>query len=147
MADEYIPEPTLVIMGCRAWPPPPEPGQKCPVCKGGIVRGDNDTQCGLCNSASPLREHQVRSARIGVKTRDKAEAAERMVREDLQELRKGVQLDESTRRRIWNGYRGGIHASNPNVTNEAKLCRDFLIEIGQVPDWSLEIKVRRRRSV
>jgi hypothetical protein len=48
-------------------------------------------------------------------------------------------LTESQRRRIWNGYRGNIDREEPADRSLAVIGRRFLTEIGQPPDWSLEV--------
>ena len=80
---------------------------------------------------------------IGVRAQGRYEAGEAALKKDLEELLRGPELDEAHRRRIWNGYRGGINASAQNVTNEAKIMREFLIRIGQVPDFSIVLKAPR----
>lgn len=132
---DWIPEPHVILLGCQPWPPRAE-GPGCPACGGGVHQGDDSTFCAVCDSMSPRREAQVRAARLGLKNQDRLERGEAKV--DA-ELRRVPVLSESERRRLWNGYHGGILAalSDDEITNRAKAGRDFLRDSGQEPDWSL----------
>lgn len=131
----HVPEPTINLMGCQAWSNVPHPPGKCPVCGPGIRPGDDTYHCLVCGSSSPRVEAKVRAARIGLKRRDKSEQAEKKARARLN--RHPVVLTESERRRLWNGYRGGILSEFPELNNLARVGREWLIEQGQQPDWSL----------
>ncbi|WP_406699261.1 hypothetical protein V5E97_10325 [Singulisphaera sp. Ch08] len=147
--EPYLPEPDLILMGCRPWDAL-KPAQ-CPVCKNGIRPGDDASYCARCDSMSPKRESQVRAARLGQRMRTERASAERNARLDLERLRKSSPiLTEAQRRRLWMGYsQSGIDSRNPEVANRSKAGRDWLIAIGQEPDWSIEFdaKGRPKKSV
>lgn len=138
---DVIPEPTIVLTGCRPWDARLRTPGGCPVCRGGIRAGDDSIHCARCDSSSPRREAQIRTARIGLRARAQVEIAEREAREHLH--RKSI-LTESERRRLWNGYRGGLLRSRLEVTNRAKVGREWLKSIGQEPDFSLILDKRGR---
>lgn len=142
--EAYLPEPNLILMGCRAWDAL-KPVQ-CPVCKHGIRPGDDTSYCARCDSMSPKREAQILAARLVLRTRNEIATAEQNARADLERLRKtSPVLTEVQRRRIWMGYsRSGVDSRNPEVANRAKAGRDWLIAIGQEPDWSIELDAKGR---
>lgn len=142
-SNDYIPEPNEILMGCRAWPPPQD-REGCPVCGDGIKPGHDSAACAWCDSMSPKREAQIRAARIGMATRNLTELAEQKARVVL---RKKSLLSECERRRIWNGSRGGILApvEDEALTNRAKIGRDWLREINQMPDFSIILNHCGRR--
>lgn len=133
---DEIPEPTVLLTGCQAWSR--ESGRPCPACKQGI-RPENPTyHCLRCSGSAPQIEARVRNARLGLKARDRAKAARDAARDKLRRTRRRQPvLSESLRREIWNGYRGGLLAEFPDLTNAAKEGRDFLTAINQEPNWSL----------
>jgi hypothetical protein len=147
--EAYLPEPDLILMGCRAWDAL-KPAQ-CPVCKNGIRPGDDASYCARCDSMSPRREAQIRASLHVRRVRNAAATADRNAQDDLERLRRAAPiLTEVQRRRIWMGYsRGGIDSRNPEVANRSKAGRDWLIAIGQAPDWSIELdaKGRPRKTV
>src|SRR4051812_19242335 len=98
----YIPEPPIVMTGCRPWVN--RPAAECPVCKGGIRKGDDLVYCARCDTASPKLEAQVHKARIGLETKGRAEVAEAKARA---QFRKHPRLTESHRRQIWGGHKSG----------------------------------------
>jgi hypothetical protein len=132
----YVPHPTIVLMGCQAWPPASVPGRPCPVCDRGVRPTEHTTYCAVCDSLSPRNEARVRAQLLSVRGRSDDEAAGRAARTELQKHSRGG-LTESERRRLWNGYKGGLKTENPEPTNRAKVARDFLTERGMAPDWSL----------
>ena len=142
--EPYLPEPDLILMGCRAWDAL-KPDQ-CPVCKNGIRRGDDASYCARCDSMSPQREAQILAARLGQRMRSDRASAERSAKLDLERLRKSSPiLTEAQRRRLWMGYsQSGIDSRNPEVANRSKAGRDWLIAIGQEPDWSIELDAKGR---
>src|SRR3954453_21498449 len=97
-----VPEPNLILMGCRAWDAlTPD---RCPVCKDGIRPGDDTSYCARCDSMSPAREAQVLAARLVPRTRSETASAERNARADLERLRITAPiLTEAQRRRLWMG--------------------------------------------
>ncbi|SIN70940.1 hypothetical protein SAMN05444166_0307 [Singulisphaera sp. GP187] len=143
-AETYLPEPELILLGCRAWDAL-KPAV-CPVCKNGIQRGDDASYCARCDSMSPKREAQILAARLSQRTRSERASAERDARLDLERLRNASPiLTEAQRRRLWMGYsQSGIDSRNPDVANRAKAGRDWLIAIGQEPDWSIELDAKGR---
>jgi hypothetical protein len=90
----------------------------------------------------PATEARIRAAT------SKAEEAERAERAEESKLTRQARtvLTESERRRIWNGSGGGLSSDASEPTNRAKVGRRWLAEIGQVPDWSAEIKGGRRQA-
>lgn len=136
MPEAYVPEPTIVLMGCRAWPPPPRPDGSCGVCGGGIRPADLAYHCAACSASAPPIEARCRGARIGLQARDRHEIAAKAARDRL--AKKWTALTEAQRRRLWNGYRGTVLAEFAgDLNNVAKVGRDWLTAIGQQPDWSL----------
>lgn len=141
--DDHVPEPTIVMTGPAAWDSTPfGPDDPCPVCGQGIKRGDDNVYCARCDSASPALESKLRKAKAGVKVRDRAERAKRELETKLRKLARGT-LSESTRRRIYNGYKGGILAENEDICNVAREGREFLRRINQMPDWSLDLRKKK----
>jgi hypothetical protein len=142
--DAYLPEPDLILMGCRAWDALKP--VRCPVCKNGIRQGDDTSYCARCDSMSPKMEAQVLAARLVLRTRSETASAERNAKADLERLRNTSPiLTEAQRRRLWMGYsRSGIDSRNPDVANRSKAGRDWLIAIGQEPDWSIELDAKGR---
>lgn len=51
----------------------------------------------------------------------------------------GKVLSERDRRRVWNGYKGPFDRSQIEPSNLARVGREWLIKIGQVPDFSLKL--------
>jgi hypothetical protein len=142
--EPYLPEPDLILMGCRAWDAlkPVE----CPVCKNGIRRGDDSSYCARCDLMSPKREAQILAARLGQRVWSELTSAQRDAKLALERLRKSSPiLTEVQRRRLWMGYsQSGIDSRNPEVANRSKAGRDWLIAIGQEPDWSIELDAKGR---
>jgi uncharacterized Zn finger protein (UPF0148 family) len=135
---DYIPEPLVILLGSRPWPLKPGPDGDCPACGKGIKEGDDITYCAVCDSLSPRREAQIRAAHAKAGTRERTKGAEEKARKQLGEVAKAQpQLSERHRRWIWNGCMGSIVRERPEVTNEARLGRDFLRSIGQEPNWNL----------
>lgn len=138
----YIPEPSIFLVGCQAWPPRDLHGDgRCPVCHHGIRPGDDDTSCGWCDRGSPDREAWIarerRAEEIGLAAETAAEAAEREAVEALDRECK-VELTEAERRYIWHGCRSApMGDARGALVNRAKTGRDWLAAIGQLPDWSL----------
>ena len=153
--DPYIPEPTIVMLGCQPWPPklasepfhaPANsrvlPSDRCPVCDRGINAGDHRTYCGWEDRSERSIESRCRSARIGHQSRGRIEDADREAARALQKRRKHIRLPESERRRIWLGCKGDHLSSRDEVSNRAKIGRDWLRSIGQEPDWTLVLDKR-----
>jgi hypothetical protein len=135
--------------GDRPWPT-----ELCPVCRGRIGRRiagaesaeflaeiDHRTYCGLCGSMDPHNEANAVAQRIDDRSRLRHEEVARQIKHALNDEaeanRRRPRLSEADRRRIWNGYKGGILAANLEVTNRARIGREFLTRIKQEPDWSL----------
>lgn len=144
--EDHIPEPDIIMFGCRAITAlAPTPG-RCPSCGRGIHDGDDSRYCGLCDALSPRREAQVQRVKHTLLARDRAERAERRLKSHLDTMAK-VTLSEGDRRRLWNGYRGGILAEMPEGnSNTVKITRDWLISINQAPDWSIVLIPYKRRA-
>jgi hypothetical protein len=135
---DFIPEPLVILVGSQPWPLKPGPDGDCPACGKGIKEGDDITYCAVCDGLSPRREAQVRAAWVKGKARDRSRAAEETARRQLGEVAEAQpQLSERHRRWIWNGCIGSIVRERLDVTNEARLGRDFLRSIGQEPNWNL----------
>lgn len=147
--DEHYRAPKSVRPGDRLWPAP-----RCPACKGRIGRRcpagadlsfftelDHRSYCELCGAMDPKNEANAMAQRIEEHSRERHTEATRQVGRTLktasEKPERRPRLSESDRRRIWNGYKGGILSSNLEVTNRAKVGREFLIRIKQEPDWSL----------
>jgi hypothetical protein len=139
----YVPHPAIVLTGCQAWPPA-RTSDRCPVCGGGVRPDEHTTYCAVCDSMSPRNEARVRAQLLGVRSRDAQDEAAKHARESMAKRAKGG-LTEGERRALWNGYRGGIKAENPEPTNRAKLARDWLTERGMAPDWSIVIDSKGNR--
>lgn len=136
----WVPEPTVVLMGCQPnlLPPPTlarEP--RCPVCRGAAMRPRY--YCGQCDATDARTASRALAARVGLKSRDQAAQQEREARDDLRAQTRHGKLTESHRRRIWNGYRDGIRKPRPEemIGSRTKIGREWLREKGWEPDWSL----------
>lgn len=134
-----IPEPTVILVGCQAWPPE-RVRPWCPVC-GGSIRPDHESYyCAWCDALADRRESRVRFVRLGLEARERLTQVERQALAGLHKAtrRRGrqVKLSESERRRLWAGSRFSILAqvklADP-VPNPARLGRLFLRAIGQLP--------------
>ena len=140
----YVPQPTLILMGCRAWEA--RETNPCSVCGGWIPNSHGGTYCAKCDALSPSMESRVLAARLGLRARSVAESAERDAKDELRKLKRSEPvLTEAHRRRIWNGYsRNGINSRNVDVVNRAKLGREFLTSIGQEPNFDLILDSKGR---
>lgn len=89
----------------------------------------------------PKNEANAMAQRIEDRSRQRYFEVARQVDQTLKsgasKAAKRPRLSESDRRRIWNGYKGGILSSNLEVTNRARIGREFLIAIKQEPNWNL----------
>lgn len=139
---DYIPEPTIIMFGPRAIDAGPVETARCPVCRGGILDGHDTRYCAVCDSMSPRREAQVRAARLGLAGRDRDAAAVKRTRDRLRRQARTV-LTEAERRRYWYGSKKALGGER-ELTNAAKLGRDWLTRIGQVPDWSIDLAKNQR---
>ena len=84
---------------------------------------------------SPAREAQVRAARLGISGKEAAEQSTKRAKE-LQR-KQSVSLTESERRRIWFGSRKSALAEvDGKISNLAKVGREWLAAIGQLPDFT-----------
>jgi uncharacterized Zn finger protein (UPF0148 family) len=125
---DWIPEPSIILLGCQPWPPNRQ-GDQCPVCGPGVLEGHDSTACAWCDSLSPLRESQVRAAN---NKRRAAEQADQDRDESRAQLKKDAltTLTELQRRRIW--------------LKHGQVGREWLREIGQEPDFELQLDRRGR---
>jgi len=112
------------------------------VCHREVRPAGSDNLLRLVRRGLPGFEHAVRAARVGLVARSRHELAEHAARKALRKI-KGAVLSECDRRRLWNGHRRGILEECADVTNLARIGREFLTRIGQVPDWT---KVLKRRG-
>lgn len=135
--DRYVPEPTVFLTGCQPWPPAPRADGSCPVCGGGILPEHRTYQCGWCDAVAPAVEARIRAGRLGLKVRSEIDRAKARLAELTQRRKGRAVLSERDRRRLWNGYRGSLLESNPEPTNRAEAGREFLISIGQTPNFDL----------
>lgn len=143
-ADFYIFEPDIIMFGCRALTAErPERGH-CPSCGRGIRPGDDNRYCGVCDAVSPRMAARIGSARCAIVASERAERAEKALKDRLQAMAK-VTLSEADRRRLWNGHKGGILAEAADVSNAAQVARQWLRGIGQVPNWSLVLPTQGAR--
>jgi hypothetical protein len=142
--NDWILEPTVILLGCQPWPPRPDPNdpRRCPVCGHGIKESDHGVYCCWEDRSAPPIERRCLSARIGHRGRTKDAEAQRRARDKLKSKRGGIVLPESERRRIWLGCRGDGLSSLDEITNRAKIGRDWLLSIGQAPDWDLVLDKR-----
>lgn len=148
-SDQYFRAPEFARPGGLLWP-----AHRCPACKGKIGRRapagadpsffaelDRRTYCELCGSMDPKNEANAMAQRIEDRSRlryaEVARQVDRALSNGAEKATRRPRLSESDRRRIWNGYKGGILASNLEVTNRAKIGREFLIRIQQEPNWNL----------
>lgn len=148
MPESYVTEAAIIMLGCQALDNVPPPAGKCPVCGSGIRAGDDDRYCSKCDSVSPAKQKRIDKAlrveRIGVESKSKAEHAEARAKALLRAAQnRRPPLSEVERRRVWNGYRGGIlRELASDLTNMARTGRDWLRLIGQEPNWSLVLDRR-----
>jgi hypothetical protein len=86
---------------------------------------------------SPAREAQVRAARLGISGKEATEQAEKKAVEI--QRKQNVQLSEPERRRIYYGCRSKSplgQLASERITNLAKVGREWLAQIGQLPDFT-----------
>jgi hypothetical protein len=159
--------PTAVLFGCRPIVPLPDRAP-CPVCgwreldddgqvvaqHAGILPGHERTICGVCHAMSPENEARIargkayRESLVEVVQEQRAEKAEDRARRGAADevVKRGIVLPESDRRKLWNGYQGGLAVEVPmtHATNRARVGRKWLSRIGQEPDWSLILDAKGR---
>jgi hypothetical protein len=135
---EWIPEPTVVLLGCRPWSR--EAKAPCPVCGGAIRPDDRGVHCARCDRSHPSIESRCRGVLIGIKAKDAQDRARAEFARDLK--RRRLTLTERERRRLWNGYVGGILAPNSRVNDRVRIAREWLASVGMLPDWSLVLDRR-----
>lgn len=150
---DFVPFPSIILLGCTPLVPG-RPTGDCPTCGGMIGKPrkpdlsgdkptlvveplDHKTYCGRCDALSPANERRVHNASRGGNSQEKAAEAARDAERDLAKKAKKTELSEVARRRLWNGYGGGLLEPRSKVTNRAKIGRDFLININQLPRWNL----------
>lgn len=145
---DFVPDPIIIFFGCQPYRPLLE-GERCLCCKG-LPIGPGQV-CGWCLAIEAADQAKVDRARAaGLRAIDRAEreAAEEKARAAADLAREGQAalstLTEAHRRRLWNGYRGGIKAENPEPNELALLGRAWLTAGGAAPDWSLELDRRGR---
>lgn len=138
-SSDFVPEPTIVLLGCQPWPPRPDPRRPdaCPVCGGTIQPAHQGTHCGWCDQSTEAINRRCRAALTGLRARERHEEQARQAEEQLRNRKGQTRLTESERRRLWNGYKGGILSPSLTITNRAQIGRAFLTRIGQEPDWNL----------
>jgi hypothetical protein len=89
----------------------------------------------------PKNEANVMAQRIEDRSRQRhaevVQQVDRALKSGTEKPERRPRLSESDRRRIWNGYKGGILSSSLEVTNRARIGREFLIRIKQEPNWNL----------
>ncbi|WP_422929174.1 hypothetical protein [Singulisphaera sp. PoT] len=140
--DGYIAEPSIILLGCRAWDN--SPYKNCPVCHGCVGDDGGRVYCARCDAMSPAIESKCRSSRIASEVRKRSEAAARDYAAALAKKQRGsARLTEIERRQIANGYtREGIGSRDADVVNRAAVGRDWLRSIGQEPDYDLILDKR-----
>lgn len=87
---------------------------------------------------SPAREARVRAARLGISGKEAAAQADKKATEI--QRKQNVQLTEPERRRIYYGCRSKSPLANlasERITNLAKVGREWLAKIGQLPNLNL----------
>jgi hypothetical protein len=130
-------DPIVCLMGCRPWPYPPHSKHTCPVCHGATAKDTRLVVCLECYAVSPPLARLICAREVGRPDHGRREhqrAAENRAKHELAR-RHTTKLDEKTRRLIWNGYRGVLGHESEDVTNLAKIGRDWLTSIGQEPLW------------
>lgn len=143
----YVHESAVVLVGCRAWDNMPGAPGDCPVCRAGIRQGD-DYACLKCGSVEPSKQARIdrilRAERIGAEHLSRWEIAENRARTLLRGVENGSkELSEIERRRMWNGYKGGVlRELVDELPNIAQTCRDWLRSKGWEPNWSLVLDRR-----
>jgi hypothetical protein len=137
----------------------------CPACRGGID-GDPDaarrrlTHCLVCGGMDATNEGHARVQYDIACAQSRAEADLAGERADLDALgaelkASGRTLTERERRRIWNGYKGGLLEARGlpaegealsererRSVDRAILGREWLTRIGQVPDFDVALDSR-----
>lgn len=129
----------IVLTGCNPWPPPVrDRGEPCEVCDDATMTDPRNVVCLWCHAVSPSLQRLIRFVSTGVRDQRGAAAdiADEQAKRSLVKRHKG-KLTESERRLIWNGNKGAVTSECRDVTNLAKVGRDWLTSIGQVPDFSL----------
>lgn len=134
-------DPYILLMGCRPWSRADEDGNKlkkrCPVChKATQHDGERLVLCAKCSAASPLMSRLIVSREVGAPEsgrRAQSERNEQRIMDDLS--KRHPVLDETTRRLIWNGYRGVFTKEIEEPSNLARIGRMWLISIDQKPNW------------
>lgn len=141
-ADGYIPEPTIILLGCRAWDN--KPFGVCPVCNGGVRAGDDGIHCAKCSSSSPAIERRCATAKVVHSAKERAADGSKELRDELDKRhRNSAKLTELERRQIANGYtRKGLNSKNSGVVNRARVGREWLQSINQMPDYDLILDKR-----
>jgi hypothetical protein len=148
MRNEWPPLITVLLTGCRPWPPGRLPARHelCPVCAGGVVADDDGTMCLWCHSVSPASDRRLHSAYIATERRQRAAAAgaalesrlrAKPVRTRRRRKDAATQLSERVRRGYWYGGTRRFRGNYRDLASTIHLCRVWLKEIGQEPDWSL----------
>ena len=130
----------------------------CPECVDRF--SERRIYCGRCDSSHPENERRLDLQRAATareaadaKARQRAAESDRLsvasTREALNEAlaarrqdRGTPRLTEAERRKLWNGYVRPFIAPAAEPSCLAKVCRDWLREIDQEPDWTIELDER-----
>jgi hypothetical protein len=131
------PDAIVILTGCRPWPL--EWGDVCPCCGGLTAKQKRRLEyCAWCETASPplARLAVYHEVRLDAPGADRQREAERKARRRFRGRYRSI-LTERERRRIHNGYRGAFEHPINELTNLARVGREWLRSIGQEPDWTL----------
>lgn len=137
---------TVLLTGCRPWPPPDDRGRDCPVCGAGIWPEHDTTLCLWCHATSVPNRRRLHSAYIAADRRERAAASASALESRLRlkpsrtrQRRKdaaATQLSERVRRGYWYGGTRRLKANYRDLASTIHVCRQWLKEIGQEPDWA-----------
>jgi hypothetical protein len=150
MRHEYEPPITILLTGCRPWPPPGDRGRDCPVCGQGIADGHDGTLCLWCHRTSAKTDRALHASYIAAERRIQSGAAHQALEARLRIKSKPARmrrrrmdaapapvLSERQRRGYWQGGTRRFKGNFRDLASTIHACRVWLKEIGQEPDWSL----------
>lgn len=148
----YVSPPAIVLFGCQPLVPEPK-WLSCSACND-VVEDRPDqlgrekpsvVYCARCDRMSDRSETLLAKQRhevsIAAQARDDADR-ERREMDHARDAVKDVVLSEAQRREIWYGYAGSPLNSGRPISGLARIGREFLRRIDQMPDFSLVIDKR-----
>ncbi len=160
----WVPEPTVFLTGPNPLIPPHELArrgeQSCPLCSGAVRDrldhvGDGISTrleptivyCLQCDGMDPRHEPRLEHQRIetgAIETERQQAADDAEALESAISRADGIQLTELERRRIWLGNQPITSDLEREPNNLARMGREFLRAIDQLPDFSIELDRRGR---